>query len=322
MASPLAEAHREAQLRIRTGTARAVGQVWKQLGSYDRSDVNRYVLAVAPIIEGGKRKAISTAAAYVGRTVDTKPPEVNINRVSKFVRNGTPIEAVQHRPFVATWKGLKDGKPWQVAVDEGMATAIAAAFTDVALAFRDAMPELMKEVPQIDGYQRVPGGDACDFCVLASTQRYTTGELMPLHNNCGCGVEVLTDAPYSVGQFTGTKTYDPLPTTLRSADELAEITNEQTYSRAAARFSKRAEANRARAAATRREAAAERSSKRAARLEARARNWDQRASRQDLEALRNRAERIRVVKGRALTVQEHGELGPVLTNASHNFTRL
>ena len=322
MASPLAEAHREAQLRIRTGTARAVGQVWRELGSYNRSDINRYVLAVTPIIEGGKRKAIQTTAAFVGRSINKPAPQVNVDRVSKFVRNGTPIAAVQHRPFVATWTALKEGKPWDTAVGEGLTSATSAAFTDVALAARDALPEIASQEGTIDGYQRVPSGDACDFCVLASVQRYTTNQLMPLHNNCGCGVEILTDAPYTIGSFTGTKTYDPLPTSLRSADELAAITNEQTYSRAAARYAQRAEANRARATATRREALSEPDPKRAARLEGRARNWDQRASRQELESLRNRADRIRVVKGRSLAVQEHGELGPVLTNASHNFTRL
>lgn len=322
MPSPLAEAHREAQLRIRTGTARAVGQVWKELGSYDRSDVNRYINTVTPVIEGGKRNAITTAAAFVGRTVKKKPPEIDVASVSKFVRNGTPIAAVQHRPFVATWTALKEGKPWEMAVEEGLTAAVSAAFTDVSLAARDAMPALTAQEPSIDGYQRVPGGDACDFCVLASTQRYTTGELMPLHNNCGCGVELLTDAPYSVSEYTGAKTYQSLPTELRTADELAAITNEQSYARAAARYSKRAEANRARAAASRREAVSEADPKRAARLIERAQRWDERASRQDLASLRERADRIRVVKQRALSVQEHGELGPILTNASHNFTRL
>jgi len=322
MASPLAEAHREAQLRIRTGTARAVGQIWKDLGAYNRSDINRYVLAVTPVIQGGKRKAINTAAAFVGRSVKKPPPQIDADDIAKRVRNGTPIAAVQHRPFVATWTALKDGKPWDIAVEEGLTTAVSAAFTDVSLAVRDAMPELMKQETAIDGYQRVPSGDACDFCVLASTQRYTTGELMPLHNNCGCGVEILTDAPYSIGTYTGAKTYESLPTELRTADELAAITNEQTYARAAKRYADRAEANRARAAATRAEALAERDPKRAARLEARARNWDQRASVQDLESIRARADRIQATRQRAVSIQEHGELGPVLTNASHNFTRL
>lgn len=322
MASRLAEAHREAQLRIRTGTARAVGQAWKDLGSYDRSDVNRYILAVTPIIEGGKRKAINTTAAFVGRSVNKPAPQIDVEKVGKFVRNGTPIVAVQKRPFIATWTALKDGKPWDAAVGEGLTTAVSAAFTDVMLASRDALPQLAAQEPSIDGYQRVPSGAACDFCVLASTQRYTTSELMPLHNNCGCGVEILTDAPYTIGSFTGTKTFDPLPTSLRSADELAAITNEQTYARAAARYAKRAEANRSRAAVTRIEAASEADPKRIARLTERARRWDLRASEQELQSLRARADRIRNVKQRSLAVQDHGELGPVLTNASHNFTRL
>lgn len=45
----------------------------------------------------------------------------------------------------------------------------------------------------IVGYERVPDGNACDLCDLASGQRYTRGDLMPIHDGCGCGVEPLTE---------------------------------------------------------------------------------------------------------------------------------
>ena len=320
MASPLAEAHKEAQTRIRTGTARAVGQVWKELGSYDRSDVNRYVLAVTPIIEGGKRQAVATATSFIGRSVQKPAPLVDTERIVRETRRGVPESEVQRRPFVATWTALKDEKPWPKAVDEGLTYAVEAAFTDVSLAMRDGLHAAMLAEPTIWGYQRVPGPTACSYCVLASSQMYHREALMPLHARCRCGVDPVEGGPDPTAKYGPTIINDA--TYARMSGPGTSLTTEITEARRARRYAKQAESNRARAAATRREAALESNPKRAAVLEGRARNWDQRASRQDLQALQARADRIRSKRKVEVAVEEHGELGPVLVNAKHNFTRL
>lgn len=321
MASPLAEAHREAQTRIRNGTARAVGQVWKELGSYDRSDVGRYVLAVVPIIEGGKRQAVATANSFIGRSVEKPPPLIPADEIARDVRNGVSEAEVQRRPFVATWTALKDDKPWSKAVDEGLTYAVQAASTDVALAMRDALRASMLAEPTIWGYKRVPSATACSYCVLASSQMYQSETLLPLHAHCHCGVDPVQGGPDPTAKYGPTiinrETYD------RMSGPGTTLTREVSEARAAKRYAKRAEANRARAAATRREASLEPNPTRARVLEDRARNWDQRASRQDLQALEARAARIRAQKDAPeAKVEIHGELGPVLVNAKHNFTRL
>lgn len=43
------------------------------------------------------------------------------------------------------------------------------------------------------GYERVPDGSACALCNIAAGQRYTSGNLMPIHDRCGCGVMPLTE---------------------------------------------------------------------------------------------------------------------------------
>lgn len=44
----------------------------------------------------------------------------------------------------------------------------------------------------IVGYRRVPaGGNVCELCLTAATQRYHRDDLMPIHPGCSCDVEPL-----------------------------------------------------------------------------------------------------------------------------------
>jgi hypothetical protein len=52
-------------------------------------------------------------------------------------------------------------------------------------AARDAM---VHHSSRIVGYRRVTDGNACRRCLLASTQRYHVGDLLPIHPRCGCTV--------------------------------------------------------------------------------------------------------------------------------------
>jgi hypothetical protein len=57
---------------------------------------------------------------------------------------------------------------------------------------RQTLVAVGEQDPTILGYQRVPDAGACAFCRLVAGQRYRTDQLMPLHNHCGCGVDVIT----------------------------------------------------------------------------------------------------------------------------------
>ncbi len=92
------------------------------------------------------------------------------------------------RPAVTARKALADGKNIADALRIARGRAASAANTDVALAARRGAHDAMARHTQIVGYRRVPNADACVFCLVASTQRYHTGDLMPLHNNCRCAI--------------------------------------------------------------------------------------------------------------------------------------
>lgn len=232
-------AHKAQQARIRNQTERAVDRLWRSLGAYNRSDARRFIAAVTPIVFAAQRQSASTTKAFIARRLERTVASVDPSLVTGAnTRNGVPPEEVYFRPFKRVWKDLKDGKEWQLAVNEAGITAVSAAATDVQLSMRDMASALQSREPGAFGYQRVPSGSACEFCLLASTQRYYSGDLMPLHNNCGCGIDVVT-AEFDPGQVI-------------NSERLAAL------------------------------------------------------KQGDIE----------------LAVQSHGELGPVLTNAADNFTRL
>jgi hypothetical protein len=81
---------------------------------------------------------------------------------------------------------------------------------DVQLAMRQTLVTVGEQTDQIVGYQRVPDPGACAFCTLVAGQRYHTAELMPVHNHCGCGVDVITAE--TRGDFTGKRENDQTST--------------------------------------------------------------------------------------------------------------
>ncbi len=133
---------------------------------------------------------MSLTVAYLKRRIGGNVPPVDIAAVTDAAaRNGTALADVYRRPFVTVWAALAAGTDWSMAVAAGGARARSAADTDVQLAFRASAREIMDRDSRVVGYMRVPSGNACELCLMASTQRYRTGDLMPIHNHCGCDVE-------------------------------------------------------------------------------------------------------------------------------------
>jgi hypothetical protein len=54
---------------------------------------------------------------------------------------------------------------------------------------RDTLTAVGQQEEYIWGYQRVADGDACDFCLELEGAQFKTDDPMPIHPNCGCGVE-------------------------------------------------------------------------------------------------------------------------------------
>lgn len=194
--------YQEALARIRSTTEGVVATAWDGLEAYDANVVNGFLEDVVPFVGAAQAQAAVLTDAYLAAALQRAPIGVDLERVTgAAVRAGTPPEQVYARPFINVWTGLKNGRPWVDAVASGRSRAMSSAAMDVALSTRAAASQIGELDDRIVGYQRVPDGDACGFCVLVAGQRYRTDDLMPLHNHCGCTVEPILSAER--GRFTG-----------------------------------------------------------------------------------------------------------------------
>jgi len=197
----LAEAHIQAQARTRAATERAITTLWAQLASYNEADVSAFVTPAVATVTAAQRASIALTAAFISRSLGYQPSPISAAQVIAALRPGTTPQEVYRRPFVTVWTDLKAGTPYQQAVAAGRARAQATAAMDVQLAMRQTLVTIGERTDDILGYRRVPDASACAFCRLIAGQRYTTEQLMPVHNRCGCGVDLITEA--NRGDFTG-----------------------------------------------------------------------------------------------------------------------
>jgi hypothetical protein len=192
VADQLVAAHIAAQATLRDHAGAAMAHAWDGLGEYDEQNVAPFLAAAVPLTTAAQRSSVAVTAAFLARILHRQPTGTDAEHILGLVRNGVSPREVYRRPFVTVWSSLQNGKPWQDAVKAGRDRAVSAVQADVQLAMRQTLNVVGETDPLILGYRRVPDPGACAFCRLVAGQRYKTRDLMPIHNHCGCGVDVIT----------------------------------------------------------------------------------------------------------------------------------
>lgn len=194
----LAERYRDALIDVRKRVSARVERNWRTLGSWDQADVDRFLAATLPVVDAGQRRTISLTDAYLARATRTRAVGLPVDDlVGAAVRNGAEPAVVYTRPFVQLWSALSDGARFMDAMNAAGVRAAQSASTDVSLSMRASADAFQVASPaqatgpaesKIIGWERVIDPDACAFCATASTQRYKSANLDPLHANCQCGI--------------------------------------------------------------------------------------------------------------------------------------
>lgn len=194
MASPLVEAHIEAQRRLRELVSRAVRGLWVGLPGYDERDVPVWLAGVVPVVLAGQRQSVALTEAYIARSLQRAPLGVNPDDLTgAAARNGTSPQEVYRRPFVTVWTALKAGTAYEEAVNAGLARATGSAAMDVQLSSRATFTVVQQADDAIQGWQRVADGGACAFCLTIDGAFVKSADASPLHNHCGCSLEPVTE---------------------------------------------------------------------------------------------------------------------------------
>lgn len=191
----LAERYRDALIDVRNRVSTRVDRTWRDLGSWDEADVARFQSRVLPVVQAGQRRTVALTDAYLARATRTRPVGlVADDLIGAAVRNGTDPADVYRRPFVQLWSALSNGARFMDAMNAAGVRAAQSASTDVSLTMRasaDAFDAQAADEARIVGWERVLDPDACAYCATASTQRYRSANLDPIHANCVVGSTVV-----------------------------------------------------------------------------------------------------------------------------------
>lgn len=257
-------------------------------GDYRDAAAEAFVAAVVPAVQAAQQTMAHLTSAYLAHLVSaagggtTAPVAIPAEAVSNL-RGVDPTE-VYRRPYEQVWTALSQGKDLPTAVAAGEQRALSLASTDVQLAKTRASQIALSDDRRVVGYRRVlVGSHSCGMCVVASSVRYHKSNLMPIHPGCDCAVAPILG------------TIDP-GRTINSAI-LNESATEQAIGSQGMKFFTHDDVIEVGDLLTEAHDAVRETFGDAA------------------------ADAHRIDYRKVIMVREHGELGPTLTVASHNFTK-
>ena len=186
--------HQAAVRAIRASVTTYAATAWKGLGSYRDRDIDRLVQIVTPRVLAGQRQVAGLTDAYLAAVSGRRALGVDPKLVTgAAVRGGAAPTDVYRRPGSAVYAALAAGKTYPKAVTAGARRLQSLVSTDMQLAFRQ-QADISMQTSGFSRYGRVlTGAEDCALCVITSTQAYSTGDLLPLHPGCDCGVAPLED---------------------------------------------------------------------------------------------------------------------------------
>ncbi|MBF4578950.1 hypothetical protein [Frigoribacterium sp. VKM Ac-2530] len=163
------------------------------LEAYRDADANRFAVQVVPRIESGQRQMALLTDAYLARSAGEMLAKAvvrgTVSYATTLALRGIAGEDLFRRPFATVHNELARGSTVTAAINAGRDRLRSLVTTGSQLAKTHAASRAL-ERSGVEQYQRVlTGRENCGLCVIASTQRYRVGELLPIHPGCDCGIK-------------------------------------------------------------------------------------------------------------------------------------
>lgn len=175
----------------------AFGQAyWDSLPHYRASAVEDMIEAITPRVTAGQLRIADLTRAYLAQCArelgwNVVLPPIDQDEIRGA--RGVDPRIVYRRPAVDVYTALAAGKPLPQAAAEGRLRLTQLIGGDMQLAKVHASRQSMRGYPEEGQFYRrvLTGRENCALCVVASTQRYYRGDLLPIHPGCDCGVQPL-----------------------------------------------------------------------------------------------------------------------------------
>lgn len=175
----------------------AFGQAyWDSLPHYRASAVEDMIEAITPRVAAGQLRIADLTRAYLAqcaRELGWKVVLPPIDQDEIRGARGVDPRVVYRRPAVDVYTALAAGKPLPQAAAEGRLRLTQLIGGDMQLAKVHGSRQSMRGYPEEGQFYRrvLTGRENCALCVVASTQRYYRGDLLPIHPGCDCDVQPL-----------------------------------------------------------------------------------------------------------------------------------
>lgn len=191
----LADQNAAATAAVRQKVLTAVQALWQASPAFRDADVERLINRIVPLVQAGQVQVAQLTSVYLAheaallRDVGFAPAAVDKSALQDV--RGVAMAEVYARPAVSLYTALSDGKSFLEAKQAGLLRLMSLATTDMQLAKTTQANVSLKKSGAKYFQRSLSGSENCAICVVAAHQRYRTGELMPIHPGCDCGVREL-----------------------------------------------------------------------------------------------------------------------------------
>lgn len=156
-------------------------QAWDELGSWNEPDIEAFTTAVTPAADAALSNAQSLAAGFVALAA-----QLDIGTLPEI---GAPAAPNWPSAFQTLWAGLANGRPWDQSFGAGRSVIDAVSVNSVHDAARQTTTAIDRSEPRLTRWERIPDGNACDWCLTVADQTYSTADSADFgHDRCGCSV--------------------------------------------------------------------------------------------------------------------------------------
>lgn len=190
----LADAYQKLSGLLIDAAGNKAAERFLNLGSWHDDDIPMYIDATIADMTAIKTQAAKLATGFYREIAKLEgekyvaPVIPTTDLATDVLRNGADVYQVYSRPFVIMRNALANDATVSEALAKGALRAEDLMRTEVQLARRSAGFMARQRNSNIVGYARILSGtENCALCYVASTQRYHSGDLQPIHNNCDCG---------------------------------------------------------------------------------------------------------------------------------------
>lgn len=186
------DAHTRTSIRLRASVVDQLERIWIARGGLTDADMAAFVTAAVPIVQAAQRQVAALTDAQLTYMISSQLEEpIDPVGVAPDVTDarGVPAAVVYARPVIAARTAKAPGVSRAAALEAGRRRLWYIATTDLQLARTHQAVATMEGHDRVVGYRReLRGAENCPLCLVASTQTYRRGDLMPIHPGCDCGV--------------------------------------------------------------------------------------------------------------------------------------